>query len=283
MVATGCGLGAGYAPDAVPVHRGRPARLTERPAPDSLRVVSWNIQYGERLDQALAEIRAHPRLADADLFLLQELDPAGAALLADSLGLHHVYGRASVNPRSGRLFGNAVLSRWPVAGQAAEVLPHGTPLTGHRRVAVSALLDLGPRGRLQAVSVHTATVVVDQRKRLDQAAAVLDSLGAGSVPVLVAGDFNTVSAWEVTLLGRVARRHGFAPVRLPAGPTAGYRLRRLPGEVPVLDHVLYRGLMPGASGVVRSTAASDHFPVWAVFALPPEKDAVTSTNQHTVY
>ena len=266
----GCGLFAGYAPEEAPVHRGRAAAVSV-PVPDSLRVVSWNIQYGEAVGTALDELRAHPRLANPDLLLVQEIAPEDAALLADSLGLNHVYRAAAVHPHHAELFGNAVLSRWPIVAHEVEVLPHPTPLTGHRRIAVAATVDLGPRGELVAVSVHTATVIMDQENRFDQAAAVFDSLGLGDRPAVVARDFNTITDYEVTLLRRVGRKHGLTHVRLPAGPTISSSLRKLSGQQFALDHILLRGLEAGARGVVRTTTASDHYPVWAVIALPAKE------------
>lgn len=266
-VGAGCGLRQGYAPAAVPVYSGVPAAAAPAVAGDSLTVVCWNIRYGENTDLALAEIRAHPRLAAADLVLLQEMDREGTAALAASLGMHFVYAPASVATHHRRLFGNAVLARRPIVAHRALLLPHRTPLTGHRRVAVAADVDLGGGLLLRVVSAHTATVVVDQARRLEQAAAVLDSLGGGG-PALVGGDFNTVSAWEVTQLRRLARRRGFALLRLPPGPTIANRLKKLPGSTPVLDHLLLRGLAAGSRGVVRGAAASDHYPVWAVIARP---------------
>jgi len=54
-------------------------------------------------------------------------------------------------------------------------------------------------------------------------------------------------------------------VHLPAGPTIANCLKKLPGSTPVLDHLFVRGMRPGANGVVRTTTASDHYPIWAVF------------------
>lgn len=267
LLAAGCGLGTGYAPEVVPVHHGRASRPAPAVAGDSLTVVSWNIQYGEDLDVALAELRSHPRLAAADVLLLQEMDRAGVAALAESLGLHWVYGLAAVHPHHARPFGNAVLARRPLTALPPLELPHRTPVTGHRRIAVAADVDLGGGAVLRAVSVHTATVIVAQDKRLAQAAAVLAGVeGAG--PAVVAGDFNTVSDWEVTLLRRAARRAGFTHLRLPGGATYAAGHRRLPAGGMVLDHVLVRGLAAGARGVVRTATASDHYPVWAVVARP---------------
>jgi len=267
----GCGLHTGYAPSEIPVHRGR--GVAGSPAPvDSLTVVSWNIQYSEQVAQALRELNKNPRLAAADILLLQEMEPTGSERIAKALGFHFVHGSASVNPHHGKLFGNAVLSRWPIVGDQVLILPHETLLTGHRRIAVAADIDLGGGRTLRAVSIHTATMVMDQDKRLAQARAAIDSLGGLEGRSLIGGDFNTVSEYEVTALRQVMRRLGQTTVRLPDGPTIRNRFKKLPGSVPVLDHLFCRGLTAGVTGVERQTTASDHYPIWAVFHLQTESE-----------
>ena len=260
----GCGLKTGYSPSEVPVHRGR--GVADRPAPiDSLTVVSWNIQYGRNIDQALSEMGADPRLAAADIVLLQEMDPVGSERVAKALGFHFVHGSAYVHPRHKRLFGNAVLSRWPIVKDQVLILPHETLLTGHRRIAVTADIDLGDGRTVRAISIHTATMVMEQDKRIAQARAVSDSLGGLQGLTLVGGDFNTVSVYEVNRLRQVMRRLGLKSARLPAGPTISNRFKKLPGSTPVLDHFFSHGLTATDTGVVRSATASDHYPIWAVF------------------
>ncbi len=266
VVLSGCGIRTGYAPREVPVHRGR--GLAPAPAQlDSLTVVSWNIQYGVAVEQALRELRSDPHLAAADLVLLQEMDPRGSRRIAEALGFHYVHGSASVHPHNKQLFGNAVLSRWPIVADRILVLPHETLLTGHRRIAVAADIDLGAGRVLRAISIHTATMVMEQGQRFEQAQALGDSLGGLSGLTVIGGDFNTVSEYEGTRLRQIMRRLGLTAVHLPAGPTIRNRFKKLPGTTPVLDHLFCRGLVPGATGVARETTASDHYPVWAVFTL----------------
>ncbi|MCK9997031.1 MAG: hypothetical protein KAH56_12230, partial [Candidatus Krumholzibacteria bacterium] len=92
----GCGLKTGYAPSEVTVHRGAAAMPASAPG-DSIRVVSWNIQYGEDVVKAIGEIRANPDLAAADIILLQEMGPGGVRHMAEELGMHHIYGAAAVH------------------------------------------------------------------------------------------------------------------------------------------------------------------------------------------
>jgi len=270
VVLLGCGVKTGYAPREIPVHRGR-GLMTQAGAIDSLTVVSWNIAYGENVDLALRELQDDPRLAAADIVLLQEMEPSGSKRLAEALGFHFVHGSASVNPHHGRLFGNAVLSRWPIVGDRVLILPHETLLTGHRRIAVAADIALGSGRTVRAISIHTATMIMDLEKRLAQAQAAADSLGGLQGLTIIGGDFNTVSEYEVTELGQLMRRLGQTLVRLPAGPTLRNRLKKLPGSTPVLDHFFCRGLVPGASGVAAQTTVSDHFPIWTVLHLKNEE------------
>ncbi|MCB1185325.1 endonuclease/exonuclease/phosphatase family protein, partial [bacterium] len=233
--AASCGVQTGYVPETVPVHRGRGLLDAPPAALDSLRVLSWNIAYADSVDLAVRELRADPRLAAADIVLLQEMDPDGSRRVAAALGFHLAHAASMISPHDADLFGNAVLSRWPIAAAGVLVLPHGTPWTGHRRSAVWADVDLGPWGVLRAVSLHAATLVVDQEDRFAQHAAAADSLARSGDIVVFGGDFNTVSDFEVDRLRQAMRRRGLHAVRLPAGPTIRNRFKRLPGSVPVLD------------------------------------------------
>ena len=240
---------------------------------ESLTVVSYNIQYGLHVDAALADLRREPRLRDADIYVLQEMDLAGTERMARELACDYVYYPASVHPHTGRLFGNAVLSRWPILATQLVILPHPSPLTGHQRIAVVADLAAGDL-RLRVACVHLATIVVAQAGRFEQAGAVADNLRAWAGPVIVAGDFNTITALESAQVRRLMRRVGLREARLPSGATNRNPLARIAGFETVLDHIFYRGLELQATGIERRATASDHLPVWAAFsvALEPHSD-----------
>ena len=227
--------------------------------------------------KAIGEIRANPDLAAADIILLQEMGPGGVRHMAEELGMHHIYGAAAVHPHHKKLFGNAVLSRWPIVNDQVLILPHETILTGHRRIAVAADIDMGG-WMMRAISIHTATVVMNQDNRIDQAKAVRDSLGDFDGPVILGGDFNTVSEYEVTLLRQTMRRLRLKPVRLPEGPTIANKYKKVPGSVPVLDHFFRKGFVPGSRGISSETLASDHYPIWATLAAPPPENDVKKEN-----
>jgi len=240
------------------------ASQTDQPAqrPDSLLVVSYNIQYGEDVGVALADLRA-AGLDRADILLVQEMGPDGVDTLSRALGLHAVYHPASFHPHHDRPFGNAVLSRWPITGSRLLVLPHPHPWTGHRRIAVAADLDVAGQP-LRTVSLHVATPVLSPAARLEQATAVLDTLVAGwDGPLVVGGDFNTSLRGDYAALRKRYRRQARLLPVPPTGCTVRWHPARLVGARCILDHLFLRGLVPGRHGVARQAAASDHFPVWA--------------------
>ena len=258
----GCAVDRGFHPG--PAHLAtRPAPDPAPTAPDSLLVASYNIQYGEDLPQALSDLE-RAGLAGPDILLLQEMTPAGVETLARALNLGYVYHPASVHPHHGRLFGNAVLSRWPITAERLLVLPHPHPWSGHHRIAVACDLDIAGRP-VRVVSVHLATPVLSDADRLDQATAILDSLVTGHPgAVIVGGDFNTATAPALADLRKTYRRGArLLPARLPDGCTIRWNYGRPLGAGCRLDHLFLRGLDAGSTGIERAAVASDHFPFWA--------------------
>jgi endonuclease/exonuclease/phosphatase (EEP) superfamily protein YafD len=99
---------------------------------------------------------------------------------------------------------------------------------------------------------------MSEAKRRDQALALLADAAGGSEPVVVAGDFNSED------LGRLFEERGYCWPTRQVGPTV---------DRFSVDHVFARGVCgaPGErrAGVARDvTDASDHWPVWALFAAP---------------
>lgn len=238
--------------------------VVKRSVPDSLVCVSYNIEYGEKLENALADLTDNPRLRDPDILLLQEMDPEGVALVAGRLGMNFCYYPSFIHPYHGKLFGTAVLSPWPLSEPRHMVLPHPNPMTENHRTALAVDVQIGTR-TVRAVSVHLSTLSVDFEDRLEQATLVRDSLVADTGPAIIAGDFNSGSPREGVLFRRVIRKAGFREARLPVERTAtGGPLDWL-GIKLKLDHIYYRELELVATGSPGESTASDHFPVWSVF------------------
>jgi len=223
---------------------------------DTLKIVAFNIRYAIHIDRAIRLIQDTPELRDPDVLLLQEMDEAGAAAIAESLGLGYVYYPATVSPATRRDFGDAVLTRYPIADDRKVILPHLSRTRGTQREAVGATLLVNGR-RLRVYSVHLATMVeLGPGARRQQLAAVLAD--ARRYPlVILGGDFNSGSVPEIAL------PQGFAWPTEHLGRTAAFW---------DLDHVLLKGLAVGGSpgvGLVHDVrGASDHRPVWATVVLP---------------
>ena len=94
-----------------------------------VKVVSWNINFSERIDEAIETLAGVEALQDADILLLQEMDASGVEQVAQNLGYDYIYYPASIHVRHGRDFGNAILSRWPISHPSKVILPNTFPMT----------------------------------------------------------------------------------------------------------------------------------------------------------
>lgn len=231
---------------------------------DSLVVGSYNIRYGENVDQAIEDLRTDPMLAAADVLLLQEMDGEGCARIAEAFGYDFVYYAATLHRKHRQPFGNAVLSRWPISEHHFIALPLESNFPVSSRIAVVAHID-SPRGPLVAVSLHTSTVMVERDIRLEQFQSVRDSLMNYQDPVVIGGDFNTPNYDDVRLLRERMRERNYAHARPPSA-TAHLPWWQRPLDVDAdLDHFFYRNLELRRNGVATAALASDHLPIWAVF------------------
>lgn len=220
--------------------------------PDSLRLVTFNIKYGRRIEEAIGVFVTDPNLRGADVMFLQEMDGAGTARIANALGMGYVYYPSTFHLRTHRDFGNAILSRWPIVSDARVTLPHHSRLTYTQRIATAATIRIGQR-LVRVYSAHLGTIAdIGQGARRDQLERVFAD--AMRYPyVIVGGDMNSASA------GPVARQHGFTWL------TARNARTTVLGR---WDHVFTRGfevpdqVPTGVSGISR--AASDHRAVWTV-------------------
>ena len=255
-----CRTGTNYPAVGGPRHVGGlppAARVatTNAATPDTLRVVSFNVAFARRVDDAIAVLTGEPELRGADVVLLQEMTADATRRIADAMRMAWVYYPAIHHRRAKRDFGNAVLSRWPIVEDAKLVLPHPSRYAGTYRIATAATVVVGDV-RVRVYSTHLGTPLdVSASGRRAQLRAILHD--ASRHPrVIVGGDMNSGD------VGRVARDAGYA------WPTeTGPRTTRF-GR---WDHVFVRGLATPAQGaagtVTDARKASDHVPVWALALL----------------
>lgn len=240
---------------------GHSLEMPLRPS-DSLRLVTWNVEHGLRVTQAIEAIEGHPDLRQPHVVLLQEMAPDGTERIAEALGMHWVYAAGNVHSKTGRDFGNAVLSRAPLELVEVVELPHSAAIWGEDRVAVGAACELGGR-RLILWSVHAEVSTMRFRKQLDQYDVLASAFRRSPADLrLMTGDFNSASRRNISGLVERMRAAGARHITDGIGPT----FRRF-GRDFVLDHVFGSGFRPTRVGVAGPFDASDHKPVFAELAI----------------
>ena len=251
-------------------------------SPRRIRVVSWNIARGCRLDE-IAEFLVG---ANADLILLQEVDKYArrteyrniAELLAKRLRLNYAFGTefhelAQGSRDASAHHGQVTLSRWPLANSRVlrfqrqsnywqprwwiPVLPRFQRRLGGRMALLSHAM-IGEI-RFSIYNLHLESRERDELRRSQLAEVLNDALRYDTeVPVIVAGDLN----FDVTerANAHVTYERGFH------NPFADLGLRTAQahsfGRSNTIDWILTRGpIAPVFPKIWRSVSASDHYPL----------------------
>lgn len=260
IAALGCGTAFNYPSPVGPRYAGGPAGGASGappPGPGIVRVITFNIQFGRQVDRAIELLQSAEPAKSADIATLQEVDARGTRRIAEALGMFYVYYPSAVHPKTGRDFGNAVLSRWPIAEDWKIVLPHHGRFRDTERAATGATILVG-NDSLRVYSVHLSTMAeLDPSARREQARAVI----ADAAPfrrVIVGGDLNGYGIGEEFLAC------GFL------WPTEHNRYTVM---VFNWDHIFLRGMElrdSASTGVLdEDLDVSDHRVVWAVVSLAP--------------
>jgi endonuclease/exonuclease/phosphatase family metal-dependent hydrolase len=234
-------------------------------APPQLRVLAYNIHHGEGTDRKLDLERIARIITDskADLVALQEVDVRTrrtggvdqAAELAKLTKLHFAFGAAM--KFDGGEYGNAILSRWPLAETKVHALPRDAATSPEPRAAIECRVK--PSGELPELAfISTHLCHLHAATREQQTAALHKLLHDRPLPVLLAGDFNARS------------QHPAMQVLL--GKDIGWV--DLTAKISVIDYVLTRrtdGWRIVSAEALDEPVASDHLPVLAVLEWNPAK------------
>lgn len=267
LAVMGCAHATNYTDAATPRYAGpvAAAEMPTGPVPDTLRVVTFNVQWAAHAEIAGSLLEHNGDLRNADLIFLQEMDERGTKIIADSLGMGYVFYPATRHWKTGRDFGNAILSRWPLQDDRKIVLPHLARWNQQQRIAVAATMIVGDR-RIRVYDVHLATMLnngpTERREQLRRVLADADSFPVA----LIGGDFNSETVANIG----VADHYNWPTQGLPHTESLW-----------TLDHMLVRGLViagPGGVGIVRNNlGASDHRPVWAHLVMAQNTAPMTPT------
>jgi len=251
--------------------------------PQSIRVVSWNVNRGCNLKEIVDYLES----SNGDLILLQETDLNArrsgfrniAKEVAEKLRMDYVFGRefqelSQGTPSAPTYHGQATLSRWPLSqgrvlrfrSQSGFWRPRWyiPPLSAFQRrlggrIALVCEALIGGV-RLVTYNVHLESRGNDQL-RLQQLREVLEDARQlrEHVPALIAGDFNfDLRCSAVTELLSGLRFEN--PFHSANGNLITARTRF--GRGLSIDFILTRDLpVPQNASIVNVVTASDHFPL----------------------
>jgi endonuclease/exonuclease/phosphatase family metal-dependent hydrolase len=231
---------------------------------DELRVALVNLQMGYDPNGRLTIHEVGDMLAehDPDIVVLNEVDRGWMTTggrdtlrqLSGDLGLAYVFG-----PAADEVWGNAVLSRYPVAEAIVERLPRGRDTMS--RSQLIAVIEVAPDERVAVIATQLSDVDVQGDTRLPQVRSIVATvarLQERGVPVILAGDLRAEpSDAELTTLA------DFASSVLPDGhPT-------WPSWAPErqVDHILTDARLRVREAEVLDAEWSAHRPILTVLEL----------------
>jgi endonuclease/exonuclease/phosphatase family metal-dependent hydrolase len=216
---------------------------------NTFRVMTYNIHQGFNAGQ----IPSLDSLVDVisrespDVLVLQEvvrgwmIDEQHDALgvLSERLGLPYVFG-----PNIGDLYGNAILSRFPMADVKRIHFAVEPSLKHQPRGAIGVRI-----GDVLVVTTHLDDIADSSSIRQEQVRAIL-SAWSGERTALIAGDMNAQPGdLEMGLFGEA----GYGDLGEPAGPTT------IMDDPPKrIDYIWGIGVISSNVHTVRAPSASDH-------------------------
>lgn len=241
--------------------------------PPKVRVFCYNIHYGQGMDGVydVDRLAAVINRSKPDLVALQEVDVGvkrsgrvhQAQRLAELTGMAVRFG--PTQHYEGGLFGNAVLTRFPILDVQIHPLPYtdSTPeLVTYPRGAIAVTVQTPNDKPLRFISTHFQHNVPEDRAA---EATAINSLFAGkdgSIPTILAGDMNaTPDAEPIQILLKRWSNATDDPAS-PSAPSPKPRSR--------IDYIFYRSASDFRvidAKVIAETMASDHRPVQADFEL----------------
>ena len=244
------------------------------------------------LQKAVHALSESQLLPPADIVALQETDKrtrrAGGHDIAREMAkeLQMNYARACLNaprgeePKSKQWYldfeehipasdtgdtGIAILSRMPFRDVARVDLPWNE-CVWRPRLALAATIQNGKH------PVHIFNSHIDPHAaiegQLEQHAAILSRAEELAGPIVLLGDFNTLSKRSCLEMRRLLESRGFVTPFKTGTPTWRAGLIRLH-----TDWIFVRGARVKRFGVARPLNVSDHWPIWAELDLKEERDA----------
>ena len=246
----------------------------DEPAPTPLRVLCYNIHFGQGMDgnydlERLAKVIQN---LDPDLVALQEVDVGvershrvhQARKLAELTGLQVRYG--PTQHYQGGLYGNAVLTKLPILDVHIQPLPYTEAteqLQTYPRGAIAVTVQAPDGKPLRFISTHFQHNVPEDRlaeaKALNEFFAEKDD-----ARTILAGDFNATPDSSPIAELLTQWHSGNDDAFEPSAPSQNPKNR--------IDYIFFRPARAFhvlSSRVIAETMASDHRPVFSELRLQP--------------
>jgi endonuclease/exonuclease/phosphatase family metal-dependent hydrolase len=228
---------------------------------DSLNVVTFNIKKSEKTALATAELQDFEKTSKVDVYLLQEMDEKSVQSIAKNLNLNYLYFPIAFNKKD---IGNAILTSGTIEHPEKLILPHSKRLSKRLRCVTIGKVTIHQKNIL-VYSVHTETVMMTRKNRMDQVDAIIEHANTQSPNykyVLIGGDFNTLFTKDGELAVEKFNTGGFDWSTAKVGSTA----RAFSGLIkPRHDYVFSKGLQVTNAYKIATSRSSDHYPVFATF------------------
>lgn len=263
---------AGCAPSGVRPDASRkedpPARPAQATGPRSIRVATYNINYG---NLALQSVASAIRQANADVVCLQETNDASASFLRGEFAQDFPHFKFSGDVSQYAAGGFGVLSRIPLIREEFVPAEHG--LFGASVIEVQDA-DL----RVQLVSVHLQPILLSKPKNLTGLLEVLAAFQAAEtthlqeissilkhvrtdVPAVLLGDFNSGATFEAP---KLSTQHGlidsFAAVNAEPELHPTWRWPLKTGEISLrIDYIFHSTALRTTASRVIQSQGSDHW------------------------
>jgi endonuclease/exonuclease/phosphatase family metal-dependent hydrolase len=234
----------------------------------TLRIATYNIHRCRGLDGRTSAARVADviRAIEPDVIALQEVIGAGASSTGHAEELGALLGMgwvmAPARHLRGCLFGNVVLSRFPIHHHAQYDLSWKTC---EPRCCQRVDIALGGDDTLHLYNVHLGTAYLERRHQAGRLSAIVHDRRVGA-PKVVLGDFNEWMRGLATTM--LSERLQSIDLRQHLR-----RRRTYPGVFPVLhlDHIYYEGKVEVVKVELPRTRlslmASDHLPLVAELRL----------------
>lgn len=260
------------------VHLNRPRYIDHSIVADAqpietIKVLSYNIKYALKVDQAINIIRENEDLIDSDIILLQEMDLAGVKKIAQKLQYNYSYYPATIHPIHKKDFGNAVLSKWPILSDKKIILPSFN--SKRQRIAVGATILINNE-KIEVFSVHMGIFVKpDQRKQIVN--LIVDSVEKDIEYCIAGGDFNTFTKADKKNINSTFLNAEYQLATRGIGWTNKHWY--LLNKKTELDHIYVKGMRVRETGKIIDRSASDHLPIWSELALERDSDYSTHSSE----